>query len=59
MSKHHTVSMAGALSTPEATMRISMSPLMNEYVLRGFIALALVICRAKLGALVPRRIRRR
>jgi hypothetical protein len=51
--------MAGALSTPEATMRISMSPLMNEYVLRGFIALALVICRAKLGALVPRRIRRR
>ena len=40
-------------------MRISMSPLMNEYVFRGFIALALVICRVKLGALVPRRIRRR
>jgi hypothetical protein len=59
MSNHHTVSTAGAVSTPEATMRISMSPLMNEYVLRGFIALALVICRVKLGALVPRRIRRR
>jgi hypothetical protein len=59
MSNHHTVSTAGALSTLEATMRISMSPLMNEYVLRGFIALALVICRVKLGALVPRRIRRR
>jgi hypothetical protein len=40
-------------------MRIAMSPLMNEYLLRGFIAFALVVFRVKLGALVPRRIRRR
>ena len=40
-------------------MRVAMSPLMNEYVVRGFIAVALVLVRAKLGALVPRRIRRR
>ena len=59
MGNHHTLSTADAVSKPEATMRISMSPMMNEYVLRGFIALALVVCRVKLGALVPRRIRRR
>lgn len=43
----------------EAEMRIAMSSLANEYLLRGFIALMLVFCRAKLGALVPRRVRRR
>jgi hypothetical protein len=48
----------GAAQT-EAQMRIAMSPLTNEYLLRGFIALALVFCRVKLGALVPRRVRRR
>ena len=40
-------------------MRVAMSPVMNEYVVRGFIALALVFVRVKLGALVPRRLRRR
>jgi hypothetical protein len=40
-------------------MRISMSVLTDEYLLRGFIALALVICRVKLGALVPRGVHRR
>ena len=35
-------------------MRIAMSSLTNEYLLRGFIALALVFCRVKLDALVPR-----
>jgi hypothetical protein len=43
----------------EAPMRVAISPVMNEYLVRGFIALALVFFRVKLGALVPRRIRRR
>ncbi|HEY2379276.1 MAG TPA: hypothetical protein VGH98_25060 [Gemmatimonadaceae bacterium] len=40
-------------------MRVSMSPMVNEYVVRGFVALALVLFRVKLGSLVPRKIRRR
>ncbi|HKW47847.1 MAG TPA: hypothetical protein VJN70_10390 [Gemmatimonadaceae bacterium] len=43
----------------EAPMRVAMNPWMNEYLVRGFIALALVFFRVKLGALVPRRIGRR
>lgn len=39
-------------------MRVAMNPVMNEYLVRGFVALALVVFRVKLGALVPRRIRR-
>lgn len=40
-------------------MRMPMNPTMNEYLVRGFVALALVFFRVKLGSLVPRRIRRR
>ena len=39
-------------------MRMSIGPMMNEYAIRGFVALALVFFRLKLGALVPRKIRR-
>jgi hypothetical protein len=38
---------------------MSISPMMNEYAVRAFVALALVFFRVKLGALVPRKIRRR
>ncbi|HKW10788.1 MAG TPA: hypothetical protein VJO33_10430 [Gemmatimonadaceae bacterium] len=40
-------------------MRIPMNPVMSEYLLRGFVAVALVVCRMTLGALVPPRIHRR
>jgi hypothetical protein len=40
-------------------MRIVTNPVMSEYVFRGFILAALVLCRLKLGGLVPRGARRR
>jgi len=40
-------------------MRIALSPLTNEYLFRAVIAFALVVCRVKLGALVPRGTMRR
>lgn len=40
-------------------MRVSSSLIMNDYLLRGFIAAALIVCRVKLGSLLPRRLRRR
>lgn len=40
-------------------MRIATNLVLNGYLIRGFIALAIVLCRVKLGELVPRGVRRR
>jgi hypothetical protein len=39
-------------------MRIATNPEMSAYIFRGLIVAALVLCRVKLGGLVPRGTRR-
>ena len=39
---------------PEALMRVLMNTVPADYLLRGFVAVALVVGRFMLGALVPR-----
>lgn len=47
------------LRLEESPMRTATTLVINEYFLRGFIAVALIVCRVKLGSLIPRSTRRR
>jgi len=47
------------LRPEEGPMRAPTNLAVSEYLLRGFIAAALIVCRVKLGSLIPRSLRRR